>query len=55
MIYKCNICGTEHELNLGSLRAHARWDKATKKDRKELGKKLAEARKNKGKSKLSTP
>lgn len=53
MKYKCNICGTVHNLNLGSLGAQARWDKSSEQDRIDIGIKLSKARQNKAK-KLST-
>lgn len=46
MKIKCK-CGEVHEINLASAFAKLRTDKMTQKERKELGRRLALARKNK--------
>lgn len=40
--HKCPFCN--HELNLGSLVAQARWDKKSKKEKLAEGKRLAKTR-----------
>lgn len=44
---QCPSCGKKHEINIGSIIAHSRWDDATPEYKLEVGKKLALARKAK--------